>query len=351
MLYKGYSLNTASALVVLGIVGYVAGMVWWKYHMQQKKKSLPVSFRTFFSEKGEADFVKCMQEYCAKRTDRGFMLLEDNHHWSVKSVDGIKYGLINLAQRCLQYPHEEWPQVIVHHFEIMEAITVKSAQRDKEAQVYEQVADRLMIRLERTSTIHPELKLLGRTALDDLVEYIVVDYPENIHSLAANFLQVWNKSLSEVFEKAMTNTKREAPFPFKKEEVEGAPVYTVVNDSFYTATHWRFLERYPESMAKGGRIFAMPNRHTLIYIPMDDTDSIAAFNRVIHTIHQRYLNGPGSITSTAYWENPEGNILPIPSMVGRDKQGSVDKLNIFPPDEFWDWISALPDRKRSATMP
>ncbi|GEM_PF-731927 len=319
----------------------IAYGVWASRRHQLAQKIQPISFRTFFLEEEEAYFVKCMREYCATRIDRGFTLVEENHHWSVKTADGSGGGLMNLAQLCLSHPREEWPRLIDGHFKALEVSETQKVTRGNEARVYEKVAERLMVRIDCVSKMYPGLKIPGRTALDDLFEYIVIDYPENIESLAENLLQIWNKSLDEVFLKALANTARDAPFPFTKEEVEGAPVYFVCNDSFYTATHWRFLDRYPESAGKFGRIFALPNRHTLMYIPVENRDAIAAFHRMIQFIQTRYLNGPGSITPTVYWEK-DGTVLAIPSTARIDEKQNIIGLSVFPPDEFWKWVRALP---------
>jgi hypothetical protein len=261
-------------------------------------------------------------------------------------------GLQNLAQMCRARPRDGWPGLFRHHFDI--ALDPKSSRNAEAlAKDWDLARDAVKIRLYREDHL-PSVQLVTWHVAEGLVAVLTFDLPDRVVSVRKPDRDGWDVSDEELYETALENVRREGLLTANKIEVgetsAAAAVYVLEGSStFFAASHALFLEDYlmNESMVSPagfqgefGAVIAIPQRHVVIYHPIDDLRAVAAIQSMLVTAANMFAEGPGSISSDLYWLPPddhEGEDL----LVRLPCERVDDALRFMPPPEFVELLSSL----------
>jgi hypothetical protein len=258
-------------------------------------------------------------------------------------------GLQNLAQSCRSRPRDGWAALMKNHFDI--ALDPKSSKgADDLAKDWDLARDAVKIRLYRDDHL-PSVQLVTWHVAEGLVAVLTFDLPDAVVTVRKPDRDAWDVSDEELYETAIENVRREGLLTANKIEVgDSASVYVLEGSStFFAASHALFLEDYlmNESMVSPagfqgefGAVIAIPQRHVVIYHPIDDLGVVEAIQSMLVTAANMFAEGPGSISADLYWLPPddhEGDDL----LVRLPCERVDDALRFMPPPEFVEVLNAL----------
>jgi len=260
----------------------------------------------------------------------GTVRVERGGEWS-------EYGLSNLAQLCHAVDEREWPGTIGEHFDNLFAAADDESRVEELARSFEGIRSVFKVRL------YPGASLGGMDPrppsswelAPGLTAVFVYDLPTTVQSASETHVESWGKSRDELLSAALENVRADAVEVKPLAEGASAPVACVA-DHFFAASHALLLgERLPPQ-AKGSAVFAVPNRHALLYAPLVDLGIVESINRLIPIAGSMFEQGPGSISPSLYWWR-EGAVTLLPSRL----DGS--NVQFMPPDDFVQALNALPE--------
>jgi hypothetical protein len=247
-----------------------------------------------------------------------------------------EFGLTNLAQLCHIAGRQDWPEGIATHFDNMLEAVDAEAELNERARDFEGIRSLLKVRL------YPGPSLQGTSpsppvsweVAPGLTGVFVYDLPTTVRTVSSEHVEAWGKGHAELLQVALANVRDDAVDETPMGEGEFEPIACSA-DHFFAASHALLLgERLPPR-AGGMAVFAVPNRHLLLYAPIVDLGVVESINRLIVTSVSLFNEGPGSISPSIYWWR-DGAVTLLPSEIaGRNVQ-------FAPPDEFVEVLNALP---------
>ncbi len=259
-------------------------------------------------------------------------------------------GLQNLAQVCRGRPRDAWAEAIRHHFDV--AFDVKDGATAEElAKDWTLAREKVKLRLFREESLPPSVPVVTWHVAEGLVAVLTFDLPETVISVKLADRVAWGVDDVELYETALENVRNEGLLGVSKIDVGDAASVVVLDGarSFFAASHALFLEDYlmNESLVgtggfqgEFGAVIAIPQRHVVIYHPIDDLRVVAAIQSMLVTAANMFVEGPGSISPDLYWLPPddhEGEDL----LVRLPCERTDDSLRFMPPPEFIAVLEAL----------
>jgi len=258
-------------------------------------------------------------------------------------------GLQNLAQVCRGRPREAWAEAVRHHFDV--ALDVKDGRAAEElARDWSLAREKVKLRLYREESL-PEVPLVTWHVADGLVAVLTFDLPATVISVRASDRETWAVDDEELYETALDNVRNEGLLDANKIEVGAATNVVVLEGgrTFFAASHALFLEDYlmNESLVgtagfqgEYGAVIAIPQRHVVIYHPIDDLRVVAAIQSMLVTAANMYAEGPGSISPDLYWLPPDDHDTED-LLVRLPCERVDDALRFMPPPEFLALLESL----------
>jgi hypothetical protein len=243
-------------------------------------------------------------------------------------------GLQNLSQLCAQIDEKEWPEVIAKHFDAFAASEQDEKRILAHIEDYEQIKQRLAVRImPRYDQVPPET-LVCREDLEGTFSTLVFDLPTTIRSVHADEEKRWPVGLSAVWATALENTKALTKPEIEEMDFGGVTVKAVTSEDSYVTTHALWLHEQPDWLGPRGALVAIPHRHALLVYPIRDMGVVMAIEKLAVVATGMEQEGPGSITANLYWFC-DGKFVNLPyELKGRS-------LNFHPPNEFVEMLNTL----------
>ena len=281
-----------------------------------------------------ADFVEAVRHDFERR---GLPCeIDDGTVRVVRAGEPQELGLTNLAQLCHAASRRDWAEGIASHFDNMFAAMDAEAELDQRARSFEEVRSLLKVRLYPGASLQgmdPSPPVSWELA-PGLTAVFVYDLPTSVRTVSAAHVEGWLKGHEELLETALANVRTETVESQAMDEGASAPIACFA-DHFFAASHALLLGERLGPGASHGAVFAVPNRHTLLYAPIVDLGVVGSINRLIPTAVALFNEGPGSISPGIYWWR-DGSVTLLPSEVA----GS--NVQFAPPDELVEVLNALP---------
>jgi hypothetical protein len=213
---------------------------------------------------------------------------------------GATMGLGNLAQVCHGQPREEWPELVARHFETLDKGPDVSFESPEQARAA------LRARLiDDDYTGGREFEFAGRRVGDDLTLVLAYDLPDTVHLPTRQDVLEWGDE-DELFDLALDQTRDEQGLELTRHdygEDQGGPtsVWLLVGDSFFTATHGLWADRFDSPASEHGTLVCVPNRHAVLAHPIRDLGAIGAIQAMLRVGRSMWEEGPGSLSDGLYW--------------------------------------------------
>ena len=251
------------------------------------------------------------------------------------SGEPAQWGLANLAQRCNQSPEDEWPAVVATHFTALQSMIGRDL--DALAADFEQARPILRVRLMPDESMGgvPIQEAVSRAIAPGVLGVLVYDFPDSTASVHEEHLAGWPVSTDEAFALAVDNVRSEPSPEPETLDADGASIRLMAGDSFYVATRALYLGELLDGAQHA--VFAIPNRHVLLWHPITDLSVATAMLPMYQVTLGMFRDGPGSISDQLYWWR-DGDIVHLPHrMDGR-------RAAFAPPDEFVELLNGLTER-------
>jgi hypothetical protein len=237
-----------------------------------------------------------------------------------------RYFLHNIAQACVQTPQEEWPQMLHDHFRALDAKPDFSSPDAARAA--------LKARLVDDDYLAPvDWEVPARRVAEDLQLVLAYDLPESvIISRREDVLELGDED--DLFGEALERVRLEPGLELERQDVqvnddgETVPIFMLIGDSFFTATHALWADGFDPPPAELGTLLAVPTRHLVLAHPIRGTEVIGAVTALVALAHQFEAEGPGSLSANLYrlrggalqtlraWADEEGtHFVPSPEFV------------------------------------
>lgn len=254
-------------------------------------------------------------------------------------------GLDNLAQICIQIPEDEWAGAVAAHFDGLANAARESEELDAYEHDFEWMVAKLRVRL-----YPPDMQLAEdvptgewgtwREDLEDTRSTLVVDLPSTVVSLRSELPKLWGRRRDELFARAMQNVAAECPVEVEEVELDkkqGVRATMLSADHVFVASHALRLDAWPMVVGPHGTLFCVPNRHTLIAVPVTNVSSaLAAVQHLLALALRMFEAGPGSTSPHVYWRTPTGSFAAARgNLEGRN-------LQVMPSDAFAELLNGLP---------
>jgi hypothetical protein len=236
------------------------------------------------------------------------------------------FGLLNVAQLCHVNPRGEWPAIVANHF-----ANVLAAGEEVWA------PDLLRVRLFPDDYFGPEAlaATVTRPYAESVVAGLVIDLPTRVQTVAPEQLAEAELDPDAAWDLAWRHTRAsERPEHYEVANINGAPVHSMLGDSFFTASLVQFLPDLVGAIGPNGAVVSIPRRHTILAHVVENLAAANAVQGMLPLTRSLYAEGPGSISAHLYWWR-DGDLRWLPSMV------SETAIEFYPPDDFVDMLNGL----------
>lgn len=244
-------------------------------------------------------------------------------------------GLANLAQMAHAAEPEDRAELIRGHFARLIALR---GDESRERPAFDDVAGLLKVRVWAEADLPEEFPLVAKPFVEGLLAVLCVDWPEEVSTVHAEDADGWGPGRDELWKLAERNTRADPDVEIEvmtTSDGEGLPVSMCAGDSFFSASRALWPdELIPGEPSTEDVLVAFPNRHLGIACPVADTRIIDVISWLAGFVHDRYVEGPGSISDDLYWwRGGEWMRLPVEVQDGN--------VQFFPPDPFVEVLNRL----------
>ena len=248
----------------------------------------------------------------------------------------LTLGLGNLAQLVHGEPQSEWAAIVADHLDRL----VRLHEAGDAALGFEDARTLLKLRLWARADLPEEASVVARPFADDLAILLSLDLPESVSTVTEEQAAAWARPVDELFAIAAEQTQAEPELHVERlQHAGGVEAFACVSDSFFAGTQALWPERIAGTLPPDGALVAAPNRHFAYVLPLRDAGVIGVMNEAIPWLHQRHLEGPGSISPHLYWVRDAEVTRQPTTMRG-------DTAELWPTDDFVGVLNRLAGGER-----
>jgi hypothetical protein len=228
--------------------------------------------------------------------------------WTVDLAEGwaydgdVQFGLFNVAGKCRQVERGLWPEVVGEHFASIAATAARSALSEVPGFTNADEARATMKARLLTDAYRQDTgaDLLELRVAEDLIAVVAYDLPENVMlPERADVLQYGGEQ--ELLALALRHAREEDGLELERYELQGAPLYVLTGESFFTATHALWADRFTEQPAELGTLVGIPTRHIVVAHPIRDRAALTVIAQMLQLVTRYFQDGPGSLSDGLYW--------------------------------------------------
>ena len=228
--------------------------------------------------------------------------------WTLDLAEGwaydgdVQFGLFNVAGKCHQVARALWPEVVDEHFASIAATAARSALGDVPG-FRDADAARATMKARLLTDAYKQdtgADLLELRVAEDLSVVVAYDLPENVMLPERDELLRYGQE-RELLELALRQAREEPALTLERHELNGAPVYVLSGESFFTATHALWADRFYEPEAALGTLVGVPTRHIVVAHPIRDRSALTVMAKLLALVERYFADGPGSLSDGLYW--------------------------------------------------
>lgn len=178
-------------------------------------------------------------------------------------------------------------------------------------------------------------KWIARVDIPGTVSVLTFDVAPGCINVPAMYPAIWGKTPDELLDLAADNA---FDHPVTEKALGKRATHKgLFSDDRYGPTRAIRLDRHPGAVGEEGAIFAVPNRHALLYHPMDDASTLRVMNLMMATT-PKLCDGHAEPTSRHLYWYAKGKAVKLTS-------GEEGPLRFEPPDEFRQALARLPAKR------
>jgi len=283
-----------------------------------KQRSLPDWAAVFRTAARARQFERTLADYFEAQGVE--VVIEDG--WVIPQnaeQKDLRWGLSNLAALCAGAEDEEWAELIAGHFSTVRAAFDADADIDTETMTPEEVRKLLVLRLwEQGAFEEGALSLVRRSDIPGLMTVLCLEMPNSIRNVTDTECERLGDK-DELFAVALRNVERVAEPEVAELELpegDGASITLISGDSFLVASLALVIgERFPSLFRHEGAFVSLPDRHTILAMPLSTPKVLTAISRLITLTHQAAVESPGAISPRVWWTDGRGRWIELPYQI------------------------------------
>lgn len=287
----------------------------------------PPAWARFMAAEEWRDFLAAVEAELRRRNVH--YRIDDGYVWAPWGGEHDEaLSLLNLAQLCHAAGRDAFPGVITSHFDALVAGRSDRALADELVADLARARPYLKLRLYPRDTFNEqERDFVIREVADDLCAVLCFDLPSNVVTVNAGALARWQCTADDVWYQALANLRRTERGQVENINVGGATLSTITGESFFVASNLLLLGDYLSTELPWGTLAAVPNRHTLVFHPIQDASALRAIDAMVVMANDMCADGPGSISPYLYWWR-DGTLRTLPT------REAEEHYEFAPPDDF-----------------
>jgi hypothetical protein len=223
----------------------------------------------------------------------------------VRDDRGAEYGLWNLAVLCGQHKERKWPILVGTHVG-----NLISPGNDIEALPEEQLLDLVHVRLQSAGAGFDVWVHAVDEVIPGISTVLAVDLPTMVTSPRTPY---WEQRggvarWTEVGRRNLAALVGAPGIELHRVEQGETSFRLLLGESFFTASLALVLDdvvrRYdPTADLTHGLLVAFPNRHQLVWRPVDDASVIPSLNGMVAFTAMGYDDGAGPLSGEVFWRH------------------------------------------------
>ena len=255
---------------------------------------------TYFSVSEANDFRRLVERSFAA-AGREVTVYPDR----VEDRSGTSFRLWNIGALCVGTSPSDWPALVDDHVRL---VTTPSRELSDLSQ--EEVESGLYLRLVETVSVRdPDSLGYARVVAPGLLEVLSVDLPDSVAMPTREELAEWG-TIGNLLERGRENLHALLRDPSLVAETVGegerGRFTAITGGSVFTASLALLLaetvEHFTDENDWGrGFLVAVPNRHQLLWRPIDRADASVALDRMIEAALRGFAAGAGPLSPDVYW--------------------------------------------------
>lgn len=179
-------------------------------------------------------------------------------------------------------------------------------------------------------------ELVSRPVAPGVVAVLTLDLPTTIETVSPHQLEAWGQTADALLDRGIASALADDDLEQSSlDDGEGTTIQMLSGESFYVATQLLGLDEWLPPGLPGGALVAIPQRHRLLFYPIEDTGVVKAVTTMLRSTRELYRRGPGSLSPDLFWWR-DGRLTLLPSH--QDEDGS---LVFSPPGAFLDVVDRL----------
>lgn len=169
---------------------------------------------------------------------------------------------------------------------------------------FEDVKHSIAVRIRADDVfVYPHIYKMGvwRRDFDGTLSVLVYDYPTHVALVPKSHVEAWRIPVDELFELGINNVI--ANFPAMVDALPEYGIYFLGSDDVYVTTYIYRLADFPELIGRYGSLVSIPERHTVVILPLNGSESSKSFpvfiNLTLGLFSDMEIDDP--ITYHAWW--------------------------------------------------
>lgn len=279
---------------------------------------------TYFIRLVEKVSKKIIPEY-AFSDDKSSLVCNDATGKETKRLN-----LNNIAGICIKSNRKDREEIVKN---FLASINQPSL---NEIDNFDEICSLIAVQVYPTAILsQTKIPILYMEIIPETITVLVFDSTDKIEFVKPDRVEKWHRTVDELFTIGIKNTKhvlKGMPFP---EIGNGSLVQVSESENVLTACTSLFLEEANNAYNENGIIFAIPNRHVIITLPITKIEVISKELPFMAFFAQRVFSANVyPINPNIYWIK-DGKYLKLPYTIENKT------FNFFPPQEFVDTLNKL----------
>lgn len=250
------------------------------------------------------------------------------------------YGLDTVAQIYHNVSDREKRTVVPGHFDNLFRVKREEDEILKDRSNFKKMQKLLALRLYGPDLIPSAYEMMVyQKDIEDIFSVLVFDLPSSTSGVLPEDIEKWGVEKEKLFKIALDNTLANLKVQITNADFVENDLWLIESDSIYSSTFVLKLDKEKKLIGKYGSIVAIPHRHLICVLPINDLSVVQMINQLPGLITHLYQEGPGSTSTNLYWYN-SGKFTNLPYKLDEKKK----KLDFIPPEEFVDVLNQLAEK-------
>lgn len=143
-----------------------------------------------------------------------------------------------------------------------------------------------------------------RRDFEGVLTVLVYDFPTHVEIVPRSHITAWRKTDEELFELGISNVA--TGFPVTVESFPEYGIHFLTSDEVYVTTLLYRLESFPEVIGRYGSLVSIPDRHTVVILPLEGSQSSGFTTGFLNVTLGSYMDADYPVSYHVWWYDHGG---------------------------------------------